>query len=57
MTDIEEIILVLFLITAFTFIGYSEGAKSLRHAIQQQAIEHNAAQHNPTTGEFEWLKK
>ena len=24
---------------------------------QQQAIEHNAAQYHPTTGEFEWLIK
>jgi len=24
--------------------------------MQQQAIEHHAAQYNETTGEFEWLK-
>lgn len=25
--------------------------------IQKQAIEHNFAQYNPTTGDFEWIKK
>ena len=41
------------LIMVFMFVlGLSLGAQTNR----DQAIEHGVAQHNPQTGEFEWLK-
>jgi hypothetical protein len=31
--------------------------KEATENIKKQAIENNCAQYNPTTGEFEWIKK
>jgi hypothetical protein len=39
------------------FIGAVVFADSGVEIIQKQAIENNCAQYNPTSGNFEWVKK
>jgi hypothetical protein len=37
------------------FIGGTVSHWSTNAGWEEQAIEHNAAQYHPTTGEFEWV--
>jgi len=37
------------------FIGYGIATKVEQSDWERKAIQHNAAQYNPTTGKFEWL--
>lgn len=39
------------------FIGVMVYKNNGDETMKQQAIENSCAQYNPTTGQFEWLKK
>lgn len=36
--------------------GLFIGAINMQQKLQREAIEHHVAQHNPVTGDFEWIE-
>jgi len=48
-----DYILFIILVVSSWIIGLGMGAEHM----QDQAIEHGYAQHNPITGDWEWIKK
>jgi hypothetical protein len=49
-------LVVIFIVCQF-LIGFLCGLKTADYYVRQEAIENNAARHNPETKEFEWLSK
>jgi len=62
--EMDDIVMVGMIIIAYTIIvagyGFAKGVDAERedanNKCYQQAIKHNAAEYNSTTGVFEWLK-
>jgi len=60
----DDIVMVGMIIIAYTIIvagfGFAKGVDAEREDVNnkcyQQAVKHHVAEHNATTGVFEWLK-
>jgi hypothetical protein len=55
--DMFDAIIVISMFCICAFIGGCGGHKIATSKFEKAAIEHKAAQYNPTTGKFEWLDK
>lgn len=49
------IVVIISLCSMWFYIGHLQGKNRGTQYAQEQAIEHNCAQYNPTTGDFEWI--
>jgi len=52
----EDSLMVTFVLCLFA-VGFLCGLKTADYHVRQEAIENNAARHNPETKEFEWISK
>lgn len=55
MSDLGKSLVLVGLIALWSFAGYETGRKQTTLDIQHQAINRGYAQHNPTTGQWEWI--
>lgn len=55
-TPVLALLAILCGIIAVLWVGVQIGGVDARH-LQNQAISRGYAQHNPTTGEWEWIDK